>query len=188
VGSLRNKAGDRASREGIGNDRGWETVPWRILIVDDHAIVRRMLKVLVETHNGWEVCAEAENGVDALEKIRQHKPDLVIMDMAMPVKDGLSASREISALMPNVPIVMHTLHYSPELELEAKKSGVRKVVPKAESGDGLLNAIEELLDESSTQLAKRAAAAANSAELRELGAPRDEEPAAEDSDNHTRKN
>lgn len=163
-------------------------MPWRILIVDDHAIVRRMLKVLVETHNGWEVCAEAENGVDALEKIQHYKPDLVIMDMAMPVKDGLSASREISAVMPNVPIVMHTLHYSPELELEAKKSGVRKVVPKAESGDGLLSAIEELLNESSAQSAKRAAAAATSAKLPAVGAPRENEPPAEDSDNHARKN
>jgi DNA-binding NarL/FixJ family response regulator len=124
-------------------------VPWQILIVDDHAIVRRMLKVLVETHAGWEVCAEAENGQDALAKIAQQKPDLVIMDMAMPVKDGLTASREISAAMPDVPILMHTLHYSPELELEAKKSGVRKVVPKAESGDGLLHAIAELLEQSS---------------------------------------
>ena len=121
-------------------------MPYRILIVDDHAIVRRMLKVLVETHAEWEVCAEAENGQEAVAKVKEYRPDVVIMDMAMPVKDGISASREISAAMPSVPILMHTLHYSPELELEAKKSGVRKVVPKAESGDGLLNAIAEVLE------------------------------------------
>ena len=163
-------------------------MPWRILIVDDHAIVRRMLKVLVETRPGWEVCAEAENGQEALAKIREHNPDLVIMDMAMPVKDGLSASREISAAMPNVPIVMHTLHYSPELELEAKKSGVRKVVPKAESGDGLMNAIAELLGESSTHRAKRATAVGNSSEISALKSQEENEASGDDADNHATKN
>lgn len=124
-------------------------MPLRILIVDDHAIVRRMLRVLVETHSGWEVCAEAENGQEAIAELEECNPDVVIMDMAMPVKDGITASREISATAPNVPIIMHTLHYSPELELEAKKAGVRKVVAKAESGDALLNAISELLQEDS---------------------------------------
>jgi DNA-binding NarL/FixJ family response regulator len=169
-----------------GGYSGWKTVPWRILIVDDHAIVRRMLKVLVETHAGWQVCGEAQDGLDALTQVREHKPDLVIMDMAMPVKDGLSASREISASLPNLPIIMHTLHFSPELELEAKKSGVRKVVPKAESGDGLLNAIEELLAESSAQRAKGAAACAKSAELPKIGGQRENEPPAEDNDNRAK--
>ena len=125
-------------------------MPRRILIVDDHAIVRRMLKVLVETQPEWQVCGEAENGQEAIARVREHKPDVVIMDMAMPVKDGISASREISLAMPDVPIVMYTLHYSPELELEAKKSGVRKVVPKAESGEALLQAIAEVLKGDST--------------------------------------
>jgi DNA-binding NarL/FixJ family response regulator len=160
-------------------------MPWRILIVDDHAIVRRMLKVLVETHPGWEVCAEAENGQEALAKVEQNKPDLVIMDMAMPVKDGLTASREISAAMPNVPILMHTLHYSPELELEAKKSGVRKVVPKAESGDGLLQAIAELLEEKPSESATHAKRG-NSNEIPELN-PQDENETG-DGNNHASKN
>jgi DNA-binding NarL/FixJ family response regulator len=119
---------------------------YRILIVEDHAVVRRMLKALVETHEGWEVCWEAENGVEAIAKAEQYQPDLIIMDMAMPVKDGISASREISSKAPAVPIVMHTLHYSPELELEAKKAGVRAVVRKAEGGDDLLNTIEKVLN------------------------------------------
>ena len=167
--------------------RWWKTVPCRILIVDDHAIVRRMLKVLVETHSGWEVCAEAENGEEALAKIKQHKPDVVIMDMAMPVKDGLSASREISAAMPSVPIIMHTLHYSPELELEAKKAGVRKVIPKAESGDGLLDAIADLVEGPRAPLPKRAKAAANSAEVSRLKAQENSEKPAENGENHATK-
>ena len=146
-----------------------------------------MLKVLVETHSGWEVCAEAENGEEALAKIKQHKPDVVIMDMAMPVKDGLSASREISAAMPSVPIIMHTLHYSPELELEAKKAGVRKVIPKAESGDGLLDAIAELVDGPRAPSPKRAKAAANSGEVSRLKAQENSEKPAENGENHATK-
>jgi DNA-binding NarL/FixJ family response regulator len=70
------------------------------------------------------------------------------MDMAMPVKDGISASREIAAKMPTIPIVMHTLHYSTELELEAKKAGAWAVVPKAEASDELLKTIDEVLSAS----------------------------------------
>src|ERR1700724_1717734 len=122
----------------------------RILIIDDHAVVRKMLKLLIETHPGWEVCGEAENGLEAIAKVRELKPDLIIMDLAMPLMDGIRASREISAEMPTVPILMHTLHHSSELELEAKKVGVRRVVAKAQAGEELLNAIEALLNAAST--------------------------------------
>lgn len=152
-------------------------VPYRILIADDHVIVRRMLKVLVETHPGWNVCGEAENGQEALDKVTQLRPDVVILDMAMPVKDGITAAREISASMPEVRIVMHTLHYSEALELEAKKAGVQRVIAKVDSSDALLKAIEEVLaDGSSGNLGpadplasplKIAAAAANGEEQKE---------------------
>ena len=118
----------------------------RILIADDHVIIRRMLRALVETHEGWEVCGEAANGRDAVTKAQELKPDLMIMDMAMPVMDGIRASRELSKTMPAVPILMHTLHYSLELEVEAKKAGIRQVVAKMDSGEQLLNAIEALLN------------------------------------------
>jgi DNA-binding NarL/FixJ family response regulator len=104
-----------------------------------------MLRALVETHEGWEVCGEAENGRDAVTKAQELKPDLMIMDMAMPVMDGIRASRELSKAMPTVPILMHTLHYSAELEAEARKAGIRRVVAKVDSGEELLNAIEGLL-------------------------------------------
>lgn len=120
-------------------------MPTRILIADDHVVIRKMLKALVETHEGWEVCGEAENGRDAVTKAQELKPDLMIMDMAMPVMDGIRASRELSKAMPAVPILMHTLHYSAELEIEARKAGIRRVVAKVDSGEELLNAIEGLL-------------------------------------------
>ena len=120
----------------------------RILIADDHSGVRKMLKLLVETQAGWQVCGEAENGQEAIVKASELHPDLIIMDLAMPVMDGIRASRAISTTMPAVPILMHTLHYSAELELEAKKVGVRRVVAKAEGGDALIGAIAALLDHS----------------------------------------
>ena len=119
----------------------------RILIADDHAAVRQMLKLIVETHAGWQVCGEAENGVEAVAKAVALNPDLIIMDLAMPVMDGIRASREILAAAPSMPILMHTLHYSPELELEAKKVGIRRVVAKAEGGEKLLTALELVLNE-----------------------------------------
>ena len=94
------------------------------------------------------MCSEAENGDEAVAKVLECRPDVVVMDMAMPVRDGISASREISAKAPMTPIVMHTLHYSTELEIEAKKAGVWAVVPKAEASDELLKTIETLLKRS----------------------------------------
>jgi DNA-binding NarL/FixJ family response regulator len=124
-------------------------VPSRLLIADDHGTVRTLLRILLESHEGWQVCAEVENGLEAVAKAAELKPDLVILDLAMPQMDGLRAAREISAALPNVPILMHTMHNSSELELEAKKAGIRKVVNKTGSGDELFAAIEELLASSS---------------------------------------
>lgn len=120
----------------------------RILIADDHVVIRKMLKALLETREGWEVCGEAANGREAVTKAQELKPDLMIMDLAMPIMDGIRASRELSRAMPTVPIVMHTLHYSLELEVEAKKAGIRQVVAKVDSGERLMNAIEALVNPS----------------------------------------
>jgi len=120
-------------------------VPSRLLIADDHSTVRTLLRILLESHEGWQVCAEVENGLEAVAKAVELKPDLVILDLAMPQMDGLRAAREISAALPSVPILMHTMHNSSELELEAKKAGVRRVVNKTGREDELFAAIEELL-------------------------------------------
>ena len=123
----------------------------RILIVDDHLVIRKMLKALLETREGWEVCGEATNGREAVTKAQELKPDLMIMDLAMPVMDGIRASRELAKAMPTVPILMHTLHYSLELEVEAKKAGIREVVAKVDSGERLMNAIEALVRDNSLE-------------------------------------
>ncbi len=118
----------------------------RLLIADDNPTVRRMLRALLETHEGWLVCGEAENGVEAVAKASELRPDVILLDLAMPVMDGLRATREISAALPGVPILIHTLHNAPGVELEAKKSGARRIINKTESADELLKAIEEVLD------------------------------------------
>jgi DNA-binding NarL/FixJ family response regulator len=117
----------------------------RILIVDDHPAIRKVLRALIESHAGWEVCGEVENGFEAVGKAPELKPDLIILDLAMPVMDGIRAAREISGTMPRLPILMHTMHGSPAVDLEAKKAGVTRVVSKGENGDNLVSAIEDLL-------------------------------------------
>jgi DNA-binding NarL/FixJ family response regulator len=120
-------------------------LPFRILIADDHPVIRKVLRALIESHAEWEVCGEAQNGCEAVGKAAEFKPDLVIMDLAMPVMDGIRAAREMSTTMPGLPILMHTMHGSPAVNLEAKKAGVSRVVSKGESGDDLISAIEDLL-------------------------------------------
>jgi CheY-like chemotaxis protein len=116
----------------------------KILIAEDNQHLRRVLRVLLESREGWSICAEAENGVEAVSMATQHRPDLVLLDLVMPQMDGLAAARKISETLPGTPILMHTLFASPHLELEAKKHGVQRVIPKA-AGHMLVPAIEEAL-------------------------------------------
>jgi DNA-binding NarL/FixJ family response regulator len=121
-------------------------LPFRILIADDHSAVRSVLRALIESHADWQVCGEAVNGFDAVAKAEELKPDLLVLDMAMPIMDGIRAAREISKASATLPILMHTMHSSPILNLEAKKAGVSEVVNKGESGDKLITAMENLLN------------------------------------------
>lgn len=115
----------------------------RILIVDDNELMRNALRAVLP-RSGWEVCGEAVNGAEAIERTKELKPDVVILDLVMPVMDGLRAARGISAVAPEARIVLHTWHANPAIEEEARKSGVRKVVGKAVGTDELVTTIEEL--------------------------------------------
>ncbi|MGZ4731987.1 MAG: response regulator [Terriglobales bacterium] len=107
-------------------------MPIRILIAEDSAAVRTALRSLLEREGPWEII-DAENGQDAVAKAQELKPNLIILDLVMPVMDGLRAARQISQLLPEIPLLMHTMHWSPQVEVEAQKVGVRKVVPKSDS-------------------------------------------------------
>ncbi len=128
----------------------------RILIADDSPAVRRALVQLLAAAHSCELI-DAENGRAALSRALELRPDLVIMDLVMPIMDGLTAAREISSALPSLPILMYTMHCTPSLEVAAQRSGVRHVVVKENTGE-LLAAVEQLLP----------------AEAREQSATRDE--------------
>ena len=107
-------------------------MPTRILIADDNEVFRKALRKFLEGADHWEII-EACNGQEAVSKALETQPNVVILDLAMPVKDGLTAARDISQAIPGIPVVMCTMHLSPHLEAEALKSGIRKVVSKSES-------------------------------------------------------
>jgi CheY-like chemotaxis protein len=134
-------------------------MPTRILIADDNEILRDRLAELIERHGGWEVCAIVGNGQQAVEKAEELKPDLIVLDLAMPVMNGLQAARKIGQRMPSVPILIYTLHNSSWVELEAKKAGARRVVFKP-NVETLLTVIEEFVKKESQELAPEAALAA----------------------------
>jgi DNA-binding NarL/FixJ family response regulator len=118
----------------------------RILIADGSDVVRKLLKLLIESRQGWHVCGEAIDGQEALQKSRELKPDVIILDLAMPGLNGLLAAREISKILPTAPILLHTVNNIPAVVAEARKFGIRRVVGKGADGDLLLNAIQEELD------------------------------------------
>jgi len=105
-----------------------------------------MVRTLVEDYLGWKVCGEAENGWEAVQKTEELDPDLIILDLAMPVVDGLEAARSIGRLRPGLPIVLHTRYLETLVEVEAKAAGVLEVISKGgspESFVGKLRYIEE---------------------------------------------
>jgi DNA-binding NarL/FixJ family response regulator len=122
-------------------------MPFRILIADDNEVARGLLKDIVEAHSGWEVCGEGQDGRQAVALAAELKPDLIILDLAMPTMDGFSAAREILKAQPTMPIVLHTLHAFDHLELEAKKNGIRALVSKMDTNGTLENIVKMLLGE-----------------------------------------
>jgi DNA-binding NarL/FixJ family response regulator len=116
----------------------------KILIADDSSLVRPMLAAALSSRNDWTICGEASNGRQAILLAFQLRPDLILLDFLMPMLSGLDAAAEILKIMPLVPIVLYTMYENAQLEAEAKKIGIRKVVSKANSSK-LVAALEEVL-------------------------------------------
>ena len=116
----------------------------RIFIVDDNALIRSHLRALLEQNTEWVVVGEAASGRDAIENCHELKPDLTVMDFLMPEMDGLEASRELTKREPQVPILMVTLDPSRQLEVEARKAGVKGVCEKTQIWK-LADAVEALI-------------------------------------------
>jgi two-component system response regulator FimZ (fimbrial Z protein) len=108
----------------------------RVLVVDDHEIVRKMVCSMF-TSQGYEV-SDAENGAQAVRKAQELRPDLVVLDLAMPVMNGLEAARTLKATMPFLPLLMFTNNVGSIMEQEARAAGIAAVVCKSESAEKLL--------------------------------------------------
>lgn len=106
----------------------------RILVVDDNPSVRRYLRDVLEQHEGWQVCDEARNGQEAVDRFNLIRPDVVVLDFQMPGMNGLDAARLIAQLSPKTPILMVTLYLSKQLSDEARKVGIRGTCAKTDIG------------------------------------------------------
>ena len=120
----------------------------QILIVDDSPFLRSSIRSSIEQNTDWQVCGEAENGQVAIEKTRELHPDLIILDLAMPIMNGLDAARHIAGFAPGVDIVLFTMHGSRELSKFAELIGIKLVLSKSSGGiDQLLSTVRVLLDQ-----------------------------------------
>ena len=116
-----------------------------VLIVDDSPPIRRSLRSLFERREGWEVCGEAENGAIAVEQVKALNPDIVIMDLSMPVMNGLQAAQKISAIAPKTAMVLFTMHSTEHLVKDAQRAGIKDIVSKLEGPARLMASVESIV-------------------------------------------
>lgn len=119
-------------------------MPYRIIIADDHEVVRRGMNAIISTRKEWEVVAEAITGRQAVEFTRKHKPDLVIMDIGMPELNGLEATRQILKEFPATEVLILTMHESEQVIREVLDTGARGYILKSDAGRELVAAVEAL--------------------------------------------
>lgn len=117
---------------------------FRILIADDHEIVRHGIRTLIAEHPGWEVCGEAVDGRDAVEKARALRPDLALLDVGMPNLNGLDAARRILAFAPRTRVLILTMHESEQVVREVLEVGARGFLLKSDAARDLVSAVEAL--------------------------------------------
>jgi DNA-binding NarL/FixJ family response regulator len=118
----------------------------RILVVDDNPAVRHYLRSILEQNTTWQVCAEARTGVEALERVQEVPPDVILLDFQMPDLNGLDVAREIARSWPSIPILMVTVHMNKQLAEAAKAAGIRGACAKSDVGS-IVDAVDALLHE-----------------------------------------
>lgn len=116
----------------------------KILVADDHDIIRRGLKQLLTARAGWEICGEAKTGREAVTLTEQLKPDIVVLDVSMPDLNGLEAARRIHKTLPKIGILILTLHFSDTLVREIVEAGARAYIMKSDTDRDLVAAVEAL--------------------------------------------
>ena len=121
----------------------------RTLVVDDSDIVRKYIRTILEVSGEIEVCAEATNGREAITKVLEYQPDLVILDLTMPVMDGFTAAAELRKRLPQLPILFCSIHKGPQVVKQAKQVGARGYVSKEDIIE-LPEAVEALVVQKAT--------------------------------------
>ena len=116
-------------------------MPKQIFIVDDSQIVRRLVRACVESRLEYVACVEARDGMEAVERAREVKPDLIILDLCMPKLNGLEAAAILHNMLPKVPIILFTLHEGVVSERRAQAAGIRAVVSKTDRMEILIENI-----------------------------------------------
>jgi len=119
---------------------------FKILIVDDHEVVRQGIRTILRSRPQWDVCGEAVNGKDAIEKAKTLDPDVIIMDITMPEMSGIEATREITKLGLRSAVLVFTMHESKNLSTTVQDAGARGFVLKSHAARDLLDAIDALLN------------------------------------------
>ncbi|HXY06806.1 MAG TPA: response regulator [Terriglobales bacterium] len=119
-----------------------------VLIVDDNPVIRRSLCELFTQQADFAICGEAENGLQAIERAQQHKPDLIVLDLVMPGMSGLEVARVINGLLPEVPMILFTLYSDNLLQEQARSAGIATVLSKGVRGPLLLERARSLLNRS----------------------------------------
>ncbi len=116
----------------------------RILLADDHDVVRQGLRKMLEAHQGWEVCAEATNGREAVKLAVELKPEVAVLDLSMPEMNGLEATRQIKKEQPGTEVLIFTMHETEQLIRDVLAAGARGYVLKSDGGRQLVEAVEAL--------------------------------------------
>jgi two-component system, NarL family, invasion response regulator UvrY len=116
----------------------------KILVVDDNPAVRHYLRAILEQQNSWQVYSEARTGEEALRRVQESAPDLILLDFQMPDMNGLDVAREIYRSCPAIPILMVTIHMSNQLAAAARALGVRGICAKSDVGS-ITEAVQALL-------------------------------------------
>jgi two-component system nitrate/nitrite response regulator NarL len=118
----------------------------RILIADDHETVRKGVCAILTAHENIQVCGEAANGEEAVQMAFELKPDLIVLDLSMPVLDGFSAAKQIRKVLPSVPILILSMQNGQRVAREAQLAGAQGFISKSEAGQVLLEAISALMN------------------------------------------
>jgi LuxR family transcriptional regulator, maltose regulon positive regulatory protein len=119
----------------------------RVLIVDDHAVIRRGVQGILSTYPEWDLCGEADNGQDAIRLAGELAPEVIIMDVSMPGMNGLEATRIIHDVLPETKVLLLTLHSSSEFVRSAFRAGARGYVLKSDAENELVRALNVVIGE-----------------------------------------